>query len=317
MAVKELPVKGADYYKLMKKDFKIKLEELILLRANLKNKINSLRDDVCFNSQKLKKLYNIDVFEYKEFVDKQYIDGSFFHDARTLVMNKKDNYELSSELYDVYKLAKAIKDVHDYNNKIKIYQKCITLTFSDYSKYIRTYFNEVHKNIIVEGNAYGLSNRIGWIFINRVKNTCGKKVLDFKATRTNKERLLKEGKKLLNMKDYNWCKEHSVPYDGVDYRVYRVNEYFYEIAHIYCTLTNATKLRLDPVDYRGVKLRGKSNDQLIEECNYDLNKICELPMDCRSKLLICDSVDKTLYTKFIRDDSQKSIANLKIDWKNR
>ena len=58
-------------------------------------------------------------------------------------------------------------------------------------------------------------------------------------------------------------------------------------------------------NYYGRSVRGKSNQQLIEECNYDKEKICELDLDVRAKLDLCLELDKILYTKFIRNENQK------------
>ena len=52
-------------------------------------------------------------------------------------------------------------------------------------------------------------------------------------------------------------------------------------------------------------------------CNNDINKICNLPIDVRTKLNLCLKVDDTLYTKFIRNENQKPIAAGKADRKNR
>ena len=68
----------------------------------------------------------------------------------------------------------------------------------------------------------------------------------------------------------------------------------------------ARSFEFTPQDYRSVELRGKSNKQLIEECNNNLEKICELPIDMKSKLHMCVEVDKMLYTNFIRNEGQTS-----------
>ena len=61
-----------------------------------------------------------------------------------------------------------------------------------------------------------------------------------------------------------------------------------------------------PQDYRAVELRGKSNKQRIEECDNNPEKICELPIDMKSKIHMCVEVDKMLYTNFIRNEGQTS-----------
>ena len=43
-------------------------------------------------------------------------------------------------------------------------------------------------------------------------------------------------------------------------------------------------------------------------CNGDTKKICELPLDLKTKVTLCDKADKILYTKFIRNEAQKPIT---------
>ena len=48
-------------------------------------------------------------------------------------------------------------------------------------------------------------------------------------------------------------------------------------------------------------------------CNGDINKICELPLDLKTKVTLCDKADKILYTKFIRNENQKPITFVKTN----
>ena len=43
-------------------------------------------------------------------------------------------------------------------------------------------------------------------------------------------------------------------------------------------------------------------------CNGNTTKICELPLDLKTKVTLCDKADKILYTKFIRNENQKPIT---------
>ena len=52
-------------------------------------------------------------------------------------------------------------------------------------------------------------------------------------------------------------------------------------------------------DYRHQDIRGKTNQDLINECEGDVNKICELKIDLKTKLTLCDTVNKGLYINFI------------------
>ena len=66
-------------------------------------------------------------------------------------------------------------------------------------------------------------------------------------------------------------------------------------------------------DYFELKDNNDSNENLIEECNEDTEKICNLQIDLKTKLTLCNKVDKILYTKFIRNEAQKSVATSKAN----
>ena len=86
------------------------------------------------------------------------------------------------------------------------------------------------------------------------------------------------------------------------------NEYCYQIPLIDCKLPGSNNLKLVIGDYRHRSLRGKSNDEIIKMCNANTTKICELPLDLKTKVTLCDKADKILYTKFIRNENQKPIT---------
>ena len=84
-----------------------------------------------------------------------------------------------------------------------------------------------------------------------------------------------------------------------------------------CKLPNGTKLKLQIGDYRHSSIRGKSNDELIAQCNSNTERICNLPIDLKTKLTLCDKADKILYTKFIRNETQTSVTFTKVNSKDR
>ena len=114
-----------------------------------------------------------------------------------------------------------------------------------------------------------------------------------------------------------WCKTHGIEYNGQDGRVFLRNEYCYEIPLLDCHIPHGSKIRFVSADYRGNALRGKTNQDLLEEADYNTEYICKLPLDIRTKLNLCIEADKTLYAKFIRNENQKPINASKASWKNR
>ena len=102
-------------------------------------------------------------------------------------------------------------------------------------------------------------------------------------------------------------------YKAKDKRVFVCNEYCYQIPLIDCKISGGSTFKLEIGDYRHRSLRGKTNDELIELCNNNTSKICELAIDLKTKVTLCDKVDKILYTKFIRNEAQKPITFVKTN----
>ena len=85
---------------------------------------------------------------------------------------------------------------------------------------------------------------------------------------------------------------------------------------INCRINTGEKYRLTPTFARR-HVKGKTNEQLINECDRDLNKICELPIDVKLKLKLCLETDNILYLNFIRNEAQQSAHTPKANRKHR
>ena len=138
-------------------------------------------------------------------------------------------------------------------------------------------------------------------------------MLDYAATKKKEKELIAKGERIYNKEEAEWCARNGLDYDGKDKRVFVCNEYCYQIPLINCKLPGNNNLKLEIGDYRHRSLRGKSNNEIIEMCNGDINKICELPLDLKTKVTLCDKADKILYTKFIRNENQKPITFVKTN----
>ena len=51
-------------------------------------------------------------------------------------------------------------------------------------------------------------------------------------------------------------------------------------------------------------------------CGSDKDKICELNVDIKTKLALCNKVDKYLYSKFIRNENQNKYNYSKVNRKD-
>ena len=303
--IKPMPVHIREYYKAMREAYTQKKEEALKEREELISEVDVLQRDITEKHEDYLK-YKINLSKYDEFINNEYIDGHFYRMAKGAYLNKQNDYELTAELHNLFKLAEKQYRIYELKKQLELYDKILSIKANEYVKYIRTYFNEVHKKMIIEGCAYHFGNRIGDVIINRVRQTSRKPFIDYKASKEKKAEILARGGKLYNKEEAEWCEKNGIEYKGEDFRVYLHGEYFYEIFMTNKRFTDARLYSFTPQDYRSVEVRGKSNEQLIEECDRDLNKICELPVDMKTKLHMCVEVDKMLYTNFIRNEGQTS-----------
>lgn len=311
MAIKEIPVNLRQYYKSMKDNIGAQKENDQVKLAILDSEIFKFREKVKSKVQHYKDKFNIDLTKYEEYTSDKYIDGSFYIAAKGMFVNHRDDYELVGDLYDIYEYAKCQKDYYDTTQRIAHYDKCLSLKFNEYSNIMRTFYTEVHKHMITEGAGYVFEGQLGWICINRIILKQRRKRLDWAATKRREKEILAAGKRFYNKEEADWCLRNGIEYKYEDKRVFLNREYCYEIAYLHKALPNGTKLSFVPSDYRGRECRGKTNDDILTEYKGDINAICGLSLDLKTKLNICDKADSLLYTKFIRNENQKSIAYIK------
>lgn len=318
MAIKEIPTNFRVYYKAMNNAIRPKYEKAVEDYEKLLVEERALYNDVKSFLDNYKAVYKIDLMTYEEFAKNQYSTGEFYAHTKGLFINKKNNYKATSNLYKLYKLARQQKELYNIKHQIDIWEQMLDLTIDEYKSVLESFYNEVVRNLIVEGKGYVLEQPLGWICINRCKVVEGKrKLLDFKATKDNKQKLLDEGKRLWNKEEAEYAARVGVDYQGVDYRVFKKEEYVYEFALINCRAVKEEKMQFKVTDSHRLLLYGKTEDDLIAECGGDLNKICLSKLSPRRKLAICLKLDNLLYLNFIRNEGQQSVKTPKANRKNR
>lgn len=311
--IKPMPVHIREYYKAMREAYTQKKDEALKEREELISEINVLQQNIMDKHEEYLK-YNINLSEYPEFINNEYVDGQFLKTCKGAYLNKKNDYELTAELHNLLKLAEKQYRINELKEQLDIFDKILSIKTNEYVRYMRTFFNEVHKKMIIEGCAYRYGNNIGDVLINRVKYNSKRKAIDYKATKEKKAEIIANGGRLYDKTEAEWCEKNGIEYKAEDGRVYLDAEYYYEIFMTNRRFTDATQFKFTSQDYRSVELRGKSNAQLIEECERDTNKICELPIDLKSKINMCVEVDKMLYTNFIRNEGQTSYKYSETCW---
>ena len=317
MAIKETPITWRAYYKNMIHSYTQKKEEALEILKDLNETVTSLHASILKNKDTYKKEFQINLDDYEEFVNNEYKDGIFIKLAKGAFLNRKNNYLLVADLYDLFNLARKQKDVYDILKDIELYDNMINIEMYDYRDILKLFYEEVHRQMILNGKGYAFEGDLGWICINRCVLEKVRPHLDYAATRKKKEELIAQGKRPYKKEEADWCNKNHIPYDGVPYRVFQKVEAVYEIPLIHCKLPDGRKFKLDISDYRGTEVRGKTNQDLINEANGDLEYICKLPVCLRTKLNLCLQIDKTLYTNFIRNENQEPANAIKVDRKNR
>lgn len=319
MAIKDTPVGVRHYCRFMRDAFGKKRKEALAKLNELNKKIKVGHDEIKSNLEVYKNTCDVNLLDYDEFVNNKYADGKFFKLAKGMYMNRSNNYELVSDLFDVYNLASQQKQISELEKEVALYDKCLALKVNDYCRILRTFYNEVHKQMLINGYGYAYTGRIGWVCINRVAIVGkSKPLLDWVATRKREAELKAQGKRIYNKEEAEWCAKNGIEYKAEDKRVFTHPECYYEICLINCKLPNGTKFVPDFLDYRGAELRGKTNQDLIDYCHNNLEEIVKLPLDLRTKVALCNKVDPILYTKFIRNEKQISYNRNKSGyWQNR
>lgn len=317
MAIKETPTNFRVYYKMFIECNKQKLKDIISKKEKLEELVVIKYDSICSYKDIYEKMFNIKLDKYVEFKNNKYIDGKFYKIAKGILINKQNDYELTTDSFNLFDLADTQKQIYECTQSIDFYKKCSNIKLKEYNTILKTYYTEVHKKLILKGQGYAFSNGIGWICVNRCTFDKRHPMLDYAATKKKEKELKEKGERIYNKEEADWCVRNGLEYNGKDKRVFVCKEYCYQIPLLGCKLPNGDKLKLVISDYRHSDLRGKTNDEIIELCNKDIRKICELPLDLKTKVTLCDKTDKILYTKFIRNENQKPITFGKINRKDR
>lgn len=313
MAIKEIPINAKGYYKLFIKNNKQKLEDSLKLLEELEEDIELRHKNILSWIDVYINEFNFDPNQYIEFKNNEYTIGRFYRAAKGLLINKQNDYELVGDLFTLYELASKQKEIYDLKQNIVLFKKCIALSLKEYTEILRVYYTEVHKHLVLEGEGYAFSGELGWICVNRCIIDKKRPMLDYSATKKRERELIEKGERIYNKEEADWCLRNGIEYKAKDKRVFICNEYCYQIPLIDCKLPNARSLEFKVSDYRHRSCRGKTNDELIELCNRDIKKICELSVDLKTKVTLCDKANKILYTKFIRNENQKPFTFTKTN----
>lgn len=309
--IKNTPTTYKDYYKSLRENIGNKIDECNKILTEKYEVCERLHNEIKINAEVTD--LGINLNDYTEFTDNKYINGKFYAMTEKLYLKANGDYNQIAVLINMYQLAKIQKEIAIIESKVTKYNKIMGLSLKEYNSIIKTFYYKVQELMVLDGIGYAFEGGLGWTCINRCKLKRVKPHIDFKATKENKKKLIEEGQRVINKEEKAWCEENGIEYNAVDYRVFQNKEYVYEVPIINCTLPNSGKIRFTMTSYRHVDIRGKTNEDLLEECNRDIHKILQLPVDFRTRLNLCLEIDKGLYLNYIRNEGQKTITTWKTN----
>lgn len=267
----------------------------------------AIRDDV-YNflldkKDYIKNTFDIDLDKYKsEWIDKMFDTKEELSNVVKNLLNKYDIGEKRIILLQIFKYCVLLKKC--YNNKIafELYTKQKTLTYREYLGYLRDYYYTVHK-CILQGYAYEYAGGTGDLIFSIFKNKKPKEVVDYMATKRNKEKLLKEGVKLYDSLEAKWYEARGVKYDGVDYRIFKTLRHINKLNIINSKIILPKDIKFVCTVYVDPSIKHFSEQEIAEKCDTK-ESIYYLPMDLKKKLNVLLHKYPQDYVKFIRNESQ-------------
>lgn len=316
MGIKETPTNFRVYYKSMQEHITQQRKEAVEAYKELYQTQIDIYNDVKLNVGLYLECYNINLSEYPEFINNSYEDGSFLRMTKGAIFNVRGDNRLVGDLVHLHQCAKYRKNLYDLEKQIEKFDKFLKLSLKEYTEILRVFYFKVHELMITKGYGYVFENNTGWICINRVVSKGNRKLIDYAATKKKEAELKAAGVRIYNEKEADWCKRNGINYEAADKRVYKNDEYYYEIPLINCKIKGTEKFKFTVTDYRHASLRGKTNEQLLAEAHNNVDEIINIPIDIKTKLTLCDKVDKLLYLNFIRNENQESITTSKARRKN-
>lgn len=243
----------------------------------------------------------------KEWNNKEYNSSEYLYNTVIKKLSVISEITDRSLLIQITKYCNILRNEHKYNKLIVIASKRKDIKFNTYRKYITAYYNKVHK-CVLEGMGYKFGYGIGTYVINHWKfdNTRIKRKvhLDYAATNAKKKELISKGIKLYDDKEAAWYAARHIPYDAVDYRIYKEDTNWYEFTFIKSPIFRSSNLDYQRTEYVAFKYRGMSYIQMANQLCNTLDDIYNLQVDIKYKLNILLYKYPTKYLNYVRNAEQ-------------
>lgn len=260
------------------------------------------------NKDVLKNSFNINLDKIKiEWINKEYNPKEYLYNLTNVMLRDTIEHPNRIVLLQLAKYCNILRNEYKYNKLIELANKRKNLKIGDYKKYISAYYIKVHK-CVLQGMGYKYGYGIGIYLINHwkldTKLIKRKTHLDYAATNAKKRELIAKGIKLYDDKEAAWYAARHIPYNAVDYRVFKENTDWYEFTFIKSRLSKAYPLDYKRTEYVATKYRGMSYTKMAEELCKTEEDIYNLQVDIKYKLNILLYKDPTKYLNYVRNAEQ-------------
>lgn len=254
------------------------------------------------HKQQLLTDYNIDLSKYKsEWEEKKYSNSNLYKIVDK-IFKSDDKSSSRIVLLQLNKYLMMLKKEDEYNKLIKIAAKRFNVNGKQFKAYIKKYYTQVHK-ITLEGFGYRFSNKLGILLISFWKNPIDDKKhpVDFYASKCAKEKLIEQGLKPYSPTEAKKYAEMGIPYDGVEYRKYRDDAYFYDM-RIYDSFKKdfISKPAFKKIEYISYKYKGLTYKEIADKYVNSMEDIYNLDVSLKNKISIMNIKYPNNYIKFIR-----------------
>lgn len=276
--------------------YKEKLGIIVAQRDELYNFIDERK-------QQLLESYNIDLSKYKsEWEERKYSNSKLYKIVDSIFRNNDDNSPSRIILLQLNKYLMLLKKEDEYNKLIEIANKRSDISGREFRDYIKKYYVQVHK-VLLEGFGYKFSNKLGIILVSFWKNPVDNKLhpIDYYASKVAKQKLIEQGLRPYKAAEAKRYAEMGIPYDGVDYRQYKDDAYFYDI-RIYNSFQKdyISKPVFKKIEYINRKYKGLTYKEIADRYVNSMEDICNLDVSLKNKVSIMNIKYPNNYIKFIR-----------------
>jgi len=283
----------------------VKYKENLDITIKVKKEVYEYLED---NKNILKDSFDINLDDIEiEWRNKEYNSKEYLYNLTIVLLRNTIEHPNRVVLLQLAKYCNILRNEYKYNKLIELATKRKDIKFSVYRKYVTAYYIKVHK-CVLQGMGYKFGYGIGTYIINhwkldpkRIKN---KVHLDYAATNAKKRELLAKGIKLYDDKEAAWYAARKIPYDAVDYRVYKENTDWYEFTFIKSDLSKYYSLDYQRTEYVATKYRGMSYTKMADTLCKTEEDIYTLQVDIKYKLNILLYKDPTKYLNYVRNAEQ-------------